>query len=72
MSAEPRVLLEFDLPRFVDEDRMRIVQVGDATRLEVLDGGEGWVPWMEYGSNPCLEVVALAVYDAMRAREVRE
>lgn len=67
VSAEPRVLLEFE----VDGKAMEIVEQGDR-RFLVSDGIAGWNddPSGLYSSEWSRAV--FAVYDAMRAREVRE
>lgn len=63
MSAEPRVLLEFEEPGVF----LRIVEVGGCRRLQILFP-HGW----DYTDDEDRSETAVAVYDAMRAREVRE
>lgn len=64
MSAEPRVLLEFETDGGF---RWRII---DREGLQAFVASE-WIGAGIIGEGVA-EAVALAVYDAMRAREVRE
>lgn len=69
MSAEPRVLLEFE-----DECPCRLVDVDGERKMQEAARFSGisnrWVGWED--SDPIQSRLAIRVYDAMRAREVRE
>lgn len=67
MSAEQGVLLEFEAEYIDGFCPMRLLRDGALWALEVLKDGS----WRPHVSDNALDV-ARGMYDAMRAREVRE